>query len=199
MSETTFPKSIATTRLELRSYAETDATSVGELIDSNRRHLLQNFPELSRGLSTPVEVGQFVFNCTLQWNERKGYCYGIWIKTPGKLIGQVKVKNIHWEIPSAELSYFIGHSFLRKGYASEAVAAVINVALGELGFNRVYVRIIASNVASIHLAQKLGMRHEALHLQEFRCGFGELHDVNYYSLTSSDYALYTPKEAETAR
>lgn len=189
MPETTFPKSITTARLELRSYAEADAESVAELIDSNRQHLLQNFPELSRGLSTPVEVGQFVSNCTLQWNGRKGYCYGVWTRTPKKLIGQVKVKNIHWEIPGAELSYFIGESFLRRGYASEAVRAVMNVALKELSFNRVCVRIISSNVASRHLARKLGMHHEGLHRQEFRCGFGELHDVDYYSLIRKDYAV----------
>lgn len=199
MSEVGFPKVIVTERFELRCYDETDAANVGELIDSNRRHLLQNFPELSRGLTTPAEIEQFVFNCTLQWNERKGYCYGVWTKTPKTLIGQVKVKNLHWEIPSAELSYFIGQSFLRQGYAREAVTAVMNVALKELSFNRVYVRIISSNVASIQLAQKLGMQHEGQHHQEFRCGFGELHDVDYYSLTSSDYALCTPKETETPR
>lgn len=199
MPEVSFPESIVTERLELRCYDEMDAVSVGELIGSNRRHLLRNFPELSKGLTTPAEVEQFLSGCVFQWNERKGYCYGVWTKTLKNLIGQVKVKSLHWEIPSAELSYFIGQSFLRQGYASESVAAVMNVALKELSFNRVYVRIISSNIASIQLAQKLGMQHEGQHHREFRCGFGELHDVDYYSLTSSDYALCTPKETETPR
>lgn len=199
MSEATFPKVISTARLELRCYAETDAESLAELIESNRKHLLRNFPELSKGLSTPEETKLFLSNCSEQWNDRKGYCYGVWIKATENLIGQVKVKNIRWEIPGAELSYFIGQSFLRRGYAIEAVAAVIAAAFRDLGFNRLYVRIISSNIGSARLAQKLGMQHEGLHRNEFRCGFGELHDVNYYSLTRGDYAARVADTGNTAR
>jgi len=183
----TFPESIATQRIELRHYADTDAVAIAELLGSNRQHLLRNFPELSKGLATPDEIKLFIEDCADQCNDRKTHTYGIWTKTPRQLIGQLKVKNILWNVPSAELSYFVGQSFLRRGYAREAVAIVMQVAFRELSFNRVYVRIIPSNIASLQLAQKLGMKHEGLHRNEFRCGLGELHDVNYYSLTHDDY------------
>lgn len=184
----TFPESIITGRLELRPYAIADADSVIELIAANREHLMRNFFELAKGLSTANEVKSFFENCAAQWSTGKIYCFGIWIRRPRILIGQLKVKNVNWEIPSAELSYFIGQAYLRRGYAAEAVTAVMGVAFRELQFNRVYVRIISSNMASLRLAQKLGMQHEGLHRKEFRCGFGELHDVNYYALTRDDYA-----------
>lgn len=191
----TFPGSIATDRFEMRRYGDADVGAVAELIGSNRQHLLRNFPELSTGLTTPDEIKLFIQDCTDQWNDRKIFTYGIWTKTPRQLIGQLKVKNVLWNVPSAELSYFIGQSFLRRGYAREAVAAVMQVAFRELSFNRVYVRIISSNVASMQLAQKLGMKHEGLHHNEFRCGLGDLHDVNYYSFTRDESARYLVKTA----
>lgn len=197
-SNPAFPVSHVTARLELRKYDEVDAEHVTGLIAANRDHLRRNFPELARGFSSVNGVQLFLKTCETQWNEGKGYHYGIWIKESHELIGQIKVKNIHWEIPSAELSYFIGQAFLRCGYATEVVAAVIEVAFRDLGFNRLYVRIISSNIGSVRLAQKLGMQHEGLHRNEFRCGFGELHDVHYYSLTPNDYALRLAGTADTA-
>lgn len=188
--DVSFPESIVTNRLDLRRYDKVDAGDVAELIGSNRRHLLRNFPELSKSLTTPDEVDRFIAKCGVQWNDKEIYCYGIWTRVPGQLVGQLKVKNIRWEVPSAELSYFVGQEFLRHGYASEAITAILSVAFRKLGFNRVYVRIILSNVASTQLALKIGMRHEGLHRSEFRDGFGELHDMNYYSMTRTDYLSF---------
>jgi RimJ/RimL family protein N-acetyltransferase len=53
-------------------------------------------------------------------------------------------------------------------------------------FKRICLRIIASNTEGLLLAERLGFKREGLHRNEFRCGFGELHDVYYYSLTSED-------------
>jgi len=102
-------------------------------------------------------------------------------------IGQLQVKNIVWDVPSAELSYFIGSSSKRQGFATEAISAILRAAFEQLGFMRMFVRIIPSNQESISLANKLGFKHEGLHRNEFRCGFGELHDVHYFSLTLDDF------------
>lgn len=197
MSDVAFPASVMAERLELRCYLEADVENIAALIDSNRRHLLQNFPELSRGLATLTGAEAFLSNCATQWHERKGYCYGVFTKTPAALIGQVKVKNIQWEILGAELSYFIGQSFLRHGYAAEAVAAVVEVAFRDLGFNRLYARIIPSNIASLRLAQKLGMQFEGVHRNGFRCGLGRLHDVHCYALVRDDYVSRTAEVADS--
>jgi RimJ/RimL family protein N-acetyltransferase len=159
------------------------------LIAANRDHLQRNFPELTKNLFTADEAKSYFESCMSQWNAGKTYCFAVWTRTPRGLIGQLKVKNVNWQIPSAELSYFIGRAFLRRGYATEAMTAVMHMAFKELQFNRVQVRIIASNMASLRLAQKLGMQHEGLHRNEFRCGYGELHDVHYYSFTRNDYVM----------
>jgi RimJ/RimL family protein N-acetyltransferase len=115
------------------------------------------------------------------------FCYGIWLKVSKQQIGQLQVKNIVWDVPSAELSYFIGSSTQRQGFATEAISGILRTAFKQLDFKRMFVRIIPSNEESIFLASKLGFKHEGLHRNEFRCGFGELHDVHYFSLTIEDY------------
>ena len=183
----TFPESLSTARLELRAYGKADAAAILALIEADRQRLLRNFKDLAQGLATLEEARSFIADCARQREARKTFFYGIWLKEPRQLVGQLKLKNLLWDMPSAELSYFIGSAHQRQGYASEAIKAVLQEAFENLGFNRVYARIIASNTESLELARKLGMRHEGLHRLEFRCGLGELHDVNYFALAPGDF------------
>ena len=186
-SEVTFPELLETERLELRRYCTADALGILELVDKNRSRLMQNFGPMAKGLSQEEQARSFAEDRAAQWNARKAFCYGIWLKGSKGQIGQLQVKNILWEVPSAELSYFIGSSSQRRGFATEAISAVLRVAFERLGFERIFVRIIPSNKESVLLANKLGFKHEGLHRSEFRCGLGELHDVHYFSLTIDDF------------
>ncbi|MGA8491014.1 MAG: GNAT family N-acetyltransferase [Terriglobales bacterium] len=187
LPEVTFPALLETRRLVLRRYGPGDAPGILELVRKNRTGLVQNFSEMATRLSREEEATGFIQDKAEQWNAGKAFCYGIWRKTSEEQIGQLQVKNIVWNVPSAELSYFIGNSFQRQGFATEAVSAVLRTAFEEFDFERIFVRIIPSNQESISLASKLGFKHEGLHRNEFRCGFGELHDVHYFSLTKDDF------------
>jgi RimJ/RimL family protein N-acetyltransferase len=180
------PERIITRRLVLRQYADADAGPVFAMIDRNRERLRQNFAPIANGVRQPEDAGTFVKECADKRAARKEFSFGIWDNSPPILLGQIKVKNIVWEVPSAELSYFIDDSMQRRGFASEAVRAVLRVAFGALHFRRVYLRIIASNTGSLLLAEKLGFKQEGLHRNEFRCGFHVIHDVYHFSLTDAD-------------
>ena len=185
--EVTFPEFVETDRLVLRCYGGADAPGILELVHKNRDRLVQNFAPMAKGLSKIEEARLFVDDKVQQWTARKAFCYGIWLSASGRQIGQLQVKNVVWDVPSAELSYFIDGASQRKGFASEAISAVMRIAFQQVGFQRIFVRIIPSNKESTALANKLGFRHEGRHRSEFRCGLGELHDVNYYSLTIEDF------------
>jgi RimJ/RimL family protein N-acetyltransferase len=187
--EGTFPEILDTERLVLRRYASADGAAILELIDKNRARLMQNFSQMAKGLFKDEDVKSFVEDKTEQWATGKAFCYGIWLKTSKQQVGQLQVKHIAWDVPSAELSYFIGSSSARHGFAAEAISAILRTAFKQLDFRRVFVRIVTSNHESISLANKLGFKHEGFHRNEFRCGFGELHDVHYFSLTSDDSAV----------
>lgn len=182
-----FSVAFATTRLNVRRYDATDAQDVLQLMDRNRERLLRNFPELAHGVKTVEEASAYVGAGDKQWEDGAAFIYGIWLPPDPAPIGQLRIKNIVWNVPSAELSYFVDHGHLRKGIATEAIRAVLREAFDARGFRRIYVRIISSNEESIALARRLRLRHEGVHRNAFRCGLGELHDVHLFAMTDVDH------------
>jgi len=185
--EVTFPELLETERLVLRRYRSAEAAGILQLVDKNRARLVQNFSPMAKGLLQEEDVKSFIEDKTKQWNARLGFCYGIWLKISKQQIGQLQVKNVMWDVPSAELSYFIDSSSERQGFATESISVILRAAFEQVNFKRIFVRIIPSNQGSIALADKLGFKHEGLHRNAFRCGFGELHDVHYFSVTTEDF------------
>jgi RimJ/RimL family protein N-acetyltransferase len=181
-----FPERIETQRLVLRCYRSADAAGILELVQQNREQLIREFRQMA-DLRSLDDTQAFTAEKQGQWNAAKTFCYGIWRKQAEEQIGQMQVKNISWEIPAAELGYFIDRSSQRQGYASESIRGILRSAFEELRFQRIFVRILPSNRESLSLAVKLGFQQEGLHRQAFRCGFGELHSVRYLSLTLDDY------------
>lgn len=193
----TFPSTLDSPRLQLRAYRLGDAGALARLIGANRERLRQSFPPLAEGFHSTPDAEAFIADAAAQWQARKIYHYGIWTKDATALIGQLKVKNLLWEVPSAELSYFIDAGALRRGYAREAVLTLLREAFERLQFQRLFARIIASNAESLALSRRLGMTHEGLHRLEFRCGFGQLQDVHYFSVTAAEYPALAACAAST--
>lgn len=71
----------------------------------------------------------------------------------GLSIGTIGLSNITPE--ECEISYLIGETVARgKGYATEAINALTEVAFSELGVQRVVARILPENEASIRAIKK---------------------------------------------
>ncbi|MGD0506032.1 MAG: GNAT family protein [Steroidobacteraceae bacterium] len=185
-AEKEFPQFLATQRLDLRPYVNADALMLWTLIEGNRDLLQRNFAPLTKALAQLAGATNFVTESTNKWKARKEYVFGVWQRTPHELVGQIKIKNIAWEIPAAELSYFISRFAHRQGFATEALEAVVVSAFDALHFERLFLRIIASNIESVGLAKKLGFRREGLHRSDFRCGFDQLHDVYSFARLRRD-------------
>jgi RimJ/RimL family protein N-acetyltransferase len=181
-----FPENVDTERMVLREYSASDAAGLLDLVKDNRERLIREFPQMA-SLRSLEDVSSFVQQKRVEWESGKTFCYGIWKKQEPAPIGQIQVKNPVWEIPSAELGYFIGKTWQRQGYASESVRGIMRVAFQELEFQRIYVRILPSNHESFALAKKLGFQEEGMQRKAFRCGFGELHDVRYLSMLAQEF------------
>lgn len=187
-----FSAAFATPRLHVRRYDAADAQDVLQLMERNRERLLRNFPELAHGVKTVEEASEYVGAGDKQWGDGAAFNYGIWLPPDPVPIGQIRIKNIVWNVPSAELSYFVDHGHLRRGIATEAIGAVLREAFDARGFKRIYVRVISSNEESIALARRLNLRHEGVHRNAFRCGLGELHDVHLFAMTDVDHHAANP-------
>jgi RimJ/RimL family protein N-acetyltransferase len=68
----------------------------------------------------------------------------------------------------AEIGYRLNRRFWGKGYASEAVGAVLDWAFGPLGLHRVIAQIDTRNDGSIGLVERLGFRREGTFLAAYQ-------------------------------
>jgi RimJ/RimL family protein N-acetyltransferase len=62
--------------------------------------------------------------------------------------------------PEIEIGYRLARSAWGKGYATEAACAVRDFAFASLGIKRLIAMIDPSNLASIRVAEKIGMKYE---------------------------------------
>jgi len=87
------------------------------------------------------------------------HCAGWWAVeeiAAGKSIGEVGV--FRREAPDLEIGWRIYRHSWRKGYASEAAAAALASAKERFAGERVIAYIAKDNIASIRVAEKIGMR-----------------------------------------
>ena len=102
------------------------------------------------------------------------YIAGIYLAD--KLIGMINDVEIHGE--KIEMGYALYPDYWNQGYATEAFKGVISY-LFENGFSEVYTGAFESNLASIRVMEKAGMKRMNSKAQiEYR---GRNHRCVYYS------------------
>ncbi len=84
------------------------------------------------------------------------------------LIGEVLLKLASTAALQAEVGYIFHPAYAGKGYATEAVAAMIDLAFQHFGFHRVFARLDAANHGSVGVVERLGLRREAHLVQNDR-------------------------------
>jgi len=60
--------------------------------------------------------------------------------------------------PETEIGWFLFNGFERQGYATEGAKATIDYARSKLGWNQIVHYIIAENISSIAVAERLGAK-----------------------------------------
>lgn len=68
----------------------------------------------------------------------------------------------------SEIGYTLARAYHGQGYASEAVAALLQFCFGELGLHRVIAQVACANARSVSLLARLGLRREGHFRQSFR-------------------------------
>ena len=81
------------------------------------------------------------------------------------LLGDVVLKLADKAALQAEVGYVFNPEYAGQGYATEAVAAVINLGFRHFKCHRIFARLDTANTASVGVVERLGLRREA-HLIE---------------------------------
>ena len=121
--------------------------------------------------------------------EKQVLVLGIELKETGQVIGDVLLMW-HSELhKSGELGYELHPDHWGRGYAPEACREVLRLAFDELGLHRMAARIDALNTGSASVLRKLGMRQEAV-LVENEWFRGRWSDEVDFAILDREWQVY---------
>ena len=107
------------------------------------------------------------------------------LSTGGEFLGMAAIVELDLGGREGEIGYMVAPAARGQGVAGRALALITGWALGELGLERVELRIDIDNEASIRVAEQVGYVREgvfrSLHLKD-----GIRTDVAVYSLLPTD-------------
>lgn len=120
------------------------------------------------------------------------YRWAIVPRETGKPAGILSLFTVsEWDLV-CEPAYCIGRSWRGKGYAAEALRAVLGFAFREAGFNRAEAYHSLQNPASGRVMEKAGMKKEGEAPQKYRCSLG-FQDCALYGITRSAWLAAFPE------
>ncbi len=148
---------LETPRLTLRHFVSDDLEPLYELYrDPDMR---AGYPDGTRTREETREELEWFLNGHPRHPE-----LGLWAtveREMGAFLGRCGL--LPWEIDGRleiELAYMIDKRRWREGFATEASLGIIEYARGTLGLNRLICLVMPGNVASVRVAERVGMAFE---------------------------------------
>jgi RimJ/RimL family protein N-acetyltransferase len=102
------------------------------------------------------------------------------------LLGQISLKLTSKTALQAEVGYIFNPAYAGKGYATEAVRAIIDLGFCTFDLHRIFARLDSRNAGSIGVVERLGLRREA-HLIENDRFNGVWGDEYIYAVLSREW------------
>lgn len=119
--------------------------------------------KIDMSICTKEWFGDLVMKHHLMAQEDKVYVLGVFRKVDNSHLGFIDFSTIiREEFQWARFGYTIHNHFWRKGYAKEAVKAALDLAFKKLNYHRIEAHINLDNIASIKLAESVGMVYECM-------------------------------------
>lgn len=150
---------VITPRLVLRCWAPEDAPKLQASIDASLKEL-RRFMPWAVAEPEPVEAKTIrLRHFRGQFDLGQDFVYGIFDRDEREVIGGAGLHTRQGPY-IREIGYWIATAHTKKGYATEAASALLQVAFRVDGVPRVEIRCEPDNVASVAVAKKLGMKLE---------------------------------------
>lgn len=181
-------------RLQLRPYRLDDALALQEAIAESREQL-RPWESFAEAFQTVEEAHDWIVRRTASWLLRERFSLGMWHRQTGRYLGQLELwprGPRGWVIPAFELAYWVRHSEVGQGYATEGVCVLTDYAFTALRAQRVELGIDAKNGRSIALAQRCGFVLEGCRRHSDVEDDGMLVDNLIYALIPSDPRRLSP-------
>lgn len=159
-----------------------DLNDYFELIERNRERL-EDFFAGTVAITKTLEDTRIHLDDVVVKSETRDYFPFIVTNTfTGKPIASIQVKSIDWNIPKAELGYYIDKDYENKGIITRAVSLIIDFCFVELKLRKLFIRTYKDNIPSIRIATTNGFRLEGTIRLDYKTTSGKLVDLLYYGL-----------------
>jgi RimJ/RimL family protein N-acetyltransferase len=124
----------------------------------------------------------------LDKNPREDYSYWIELKETKEVIGGIGLAKVSMEHGTGSVGYWLGVDHHRKGYGSEALEALLDLAFNKLSLRRLEAGVFVGNPSSGKLLEKYGFKLEGTKRQAVVSkASGEIMDENLYGLLKSEH------------
>ncbi len=178
---------LLTARTVVRRFRENEGALFYDLFQANRTLLIDNFPKTDRALASKEKAEQYVRQSICDWLFHRDFVFGIWDNESAQLVGFIRIFQIDWDVPKAELAYFLDKDSSGKGIMTEALYAVVQMAFEKMGIVKLYIRTATDNYGSQRVARKLGFRREGDFREDFRTPTGDLVDTMVFGLMAQEF------------
>jgi RimJ/RimL family protein N-acetyltransferase len=183
VGDLTFP--LSTSRLLLRPFVEDDLDALHDMQSREEVTRFLNWGPMSRDEARVML--ERISKLTGFEGEGEGLRLAGITADDGTPIGDFSLWRVSREHNTAEIGFVLHPDHQGKGYASEAMTALLRIGFEELGFHRIVGRCDARNTRSAALMERLGMRKEA-HLRQNELVKGEWTDELIYAILDSGWA-----------
>lgn len=173
---------IETERLILRPMQLSDAKSVAENISDlevTKWLLVVPYPYSVK------DAKEFIKRTQKKWKVANinDYSFGIELKEEKRVIGGIGLREVDTFQGTGDVGYWLGKKYHGKGYGSEALRAVIDLAFKKLKLRRLEAGVFKENPSSGKLLEKFGFKIEGFKPQSRRCkADGKIKDEYLYGL-----------------
>lgn len=175
---------LRTARLVLRRFGPDDLDAL--LTMHSDPHVVRYVPFPPRDRSAVAAVLQRKVGNTALRDQGDLLELAVTLADDATLVGDVLLALRSVEHETLEVGYLFSPAHGRRGYATEAVRALIDLAFAEIGARRVVARVDARNAPSRALLTRLGVRQEAL-LVDSEWFKGELTSEADYAVLSREW------------
>jgi RimJ/RimL family protein N-acetyltransferase len=181
------PAQLESKTLIVRKFEKGDGKDILSLLErNNNRRFLREAADEVDDIKTLDDAEIDVREHAAEWESRKRFVMGIWLKSTGEYVGQIWIEPKDWDVPSFELGYYIDQGYTQRGIATEAARRSLRFLFEDLKAHKVIIITRDTNERSWKLAERLGFTKEGHH-RESNIKDGKRWGLFYYGMLKSEF------------
>jgi [ribosomal protein S5]-alanine N-acetyltransferase len=173
---------LATPRTVLRGMTAADVPALYEIFRDREVTRYWSWPAYTH----PAQAAALLAEIDELFAERVLFQWGIARREDDRVVGTVTLFQIEPANRRGEIGFALGRAAWGRGLMRESLAALLDLAFGRLGLNRIEADVDPRNERSLAVLERLGFRREGL-LRERHIVAGEIQDSVMLGLLAREW------------